>query len=160
MNCPFCQKTAQYYILQSNNFAAIYNISPILPGHSLIIPKRHVESLFDLSESELAEFMRMGRDMARLLAEVFETDAFDWAIQEKEAAGQSVAHLHMHVVPRKIGDMPDPGDWYQALEKSQQTDIDTYDKFRLSEQQLLELTLRLRNRVAGQAKRSPSGYSL
>lgn len=74
---------------------------------------------------------------------MFSTDAFDWAIQEKEAAGQSVAHLHMHVLPRKIGDLPDPGDWYQALEKSHQTDIDTFKRFKLSEQQLLELTARL-----------------
>ncbi|WP_161622710.1 HIT family protein [Cesiribacter andamanensis] len=144
MKCPFCSKTPPYFILESRQFAAIYNLSPILPGHSLIIPKWHVESLFALTDQQLAEFMQLGRDMARLLGEVFRTDAFDWAIQEKEAAGQSVPHLHMHVVPRRIGDLPQPGDWYQALEKSTSGDIDTYHRFRLSEAQLLELTARLR----------------
>jgi bis(5'-adenosyl)-triphosphatase len=144
MSCPFCTKTSNYFILQNPQFAAIYNISPILPGHSLIIPRRHVESLFELTEEELAEFMKMGREMARLLGWVFHTDAFDWAIQEKEAAGQSVPHLHMHVVPRSIGDLASPGAWYQALEKSQQTDdIDAFERFRLSEEQLLDITARL-----------------
>ena len=141
-------KNTAFYILESRRFATIYNLSPILPGHSLIIPKKHVESLFDLSEEELAEFIRMGRDMARLLGRVLGTDAFDWAIQEKEAAGQSVSHLHMHVVPRLLGDLPQPGDWYQALEKSQGTDIDTFRRFRLTEQQLLKLTERLRAAAA------------
>lgn len=145
--CPFCEKTKPDYFIERDQFAAIYNISPILPGHSLVIPRKHIESLFELSDEELSAFMLLGRDVAKLLMDVFNTDAFDWAIQEKEAAGQSVAHLHMHVVPRKIGDLPDPGDWYQKLERNDMTDIDTYDQFRLSEQQLMELTDRLRLRA-------------
>ncbi len=155
MNCPFCHKTAQDYILQSRYFATIYNISPILPGHSLVIPKRHIESLFDLSNAEVAEFMQLGRDMALLLGRVFSTNAFDWAIQEKEAAGQSVPHLHMHVVPRKIGDLTKPGAWYQALEKSQQTDIDTYERFRLNDDQLQELTSRLQQAAVNPGSGTP-----
>lgn len=146
--CPFCEKTKQDYFIERERFAAIYNISPILPGHSLIISKKHVESLFELSDEELAEFLLLGRDVAKLLMDVFNTDAFDWAIQEKEAAGQSVAHLHMHVVPRRIGDLPNPGDWYQKLERSSVTDIDTFEQFRLTEQQLKELTYRLRSRAS------------
>ncbi|MGN6248030.1 MAG: HIT family protein [Ginsengibacter sp.] len=142
-NCPFCKKTKADYFLESENFAAIYNISPIVPGHSLIIPKKHVESLFDLSKEELAEFMLLGRNTAKLINHFFHTDAFDWAIQEKEAAGQSVAHLHMHVVPRKMNDLPDPGAWYQALENSEDG-IDTFDRFRLSEEHMRELTNRLK----------------
>lgn len=145
--CPFCEKTKPDYFIERGQFAAIYNISPILPGHSLVIPKKHIESLFELSDEELSAFMLLGRDVAKLLMDVFNTDAFDWAIQEKEAAGQSVAHLHMHVVPRKIGDLPDPGEWYQKLERNGVTDIDTYDQFQLTEQQLRELTDRLRLRA-------------
>jgi len=142
--CPFCNKAEEFYFLESTHFAAIYNISPILPGHSMIIPKKHRESLFELSEDELSEFMMMGRNTAQFLAKVFDTDAFDWAIQEKEAAGQSVPHLHMHIVPRKIGDLKDPGAWYQALEKKNVKDVDTFDSFRLEESQLLKITQMLR----------------
>lgn len=142
--CPFCNKGTNDYFLQSRRFAAIYNISPILPGHTLIIPKEHKESLFELSDEEVAEFMILGRDVARLLTAVFETDAFNWAIQEREAAGQSVAHLHMHIVPRAMGDFVDPGAWYHELEKSASGDIDTFTRFRLSQVQLEELTMKMK----------------
>jgi bis(5'-adenosyl)-triphosphatase len=144
MTCPFCKKTRSDYFMETENFAAIYNIAPILPGHTLVIPKKHHESLFELSEQELSEFMILGRKVAGLLAHLFLTDAFDWAIQEKEAAGQSVAHLHMHVVPRKIGDLPHPGDWYTALEKSEQTGIDTEIRRKLSPAEMYSITRRLK----------------
>lgn len=140
LTCPFCQKGVEYYFLENESFAAIYNIAPILPGHSLIIPKRHVESLFELNDEELSNFMKLGRDVAFLLSKVLDTDAFDCAIQEKEAAGQSVAHLHMHVVPRKIGDLKHPGDWYQAIEKSEHIDD---QRKKLTPQALRDITERL-----------------
>ena len=120
MYCPFCDKGSSESFLSSENFLAIYNIAPVLPGHSLVVPKRHVESLFMLTDEEVAEFMLMGRNVAKLLTTALNTDAFDWAIQEKEVAGQTVPHLHMHIMPRKVGDLPNPGDWYQELEKSEQ----------------------------------------
>lgn len=144
--CVFCAKQPEDFFLDYEGMGAIYNISPILPGHSLVIPKRHVESIFDLTEVELCSFMKMGRDLARLLTHVFETDAFNWAIQEKEASGQSVKHLHMHVVPRKLGDLANPGDWYQKLEENDLSEIDTFERFQLSHEQLSDLTERLRNR--------------
>lgn len=143
--CPFCIKGKESYFLESENFAAIYNISPILPGHSLVIPKTHYESLFELSVAFLSEFMTLGRNTAQFLSMVFDSDSFDWAIQEKEAAGQSVSHLHMHVVPRKIGDLKEPGAWYQELEKANITDVDTFKRFRLHEDQLFEITRKLKH---------------
>ncbi len=142
-DCPFCQKNKQDYVLESLNFAVIYNISPILPGHCLIIPKSHCESLFELDEAGLAEFMILSRKLAELLMRVFDTKAFDWAIQEGEEAGQSQAHLHMHVVPRKIGDLSDPGAWYRAIQQ-RENDLDTFERFRLSEKELAEQTHLLR----------------
>lgn len=142
--CVFCDKTSKDFFLERPGMAAIYNISPILPGHSLVIPKRHVESLFDLTDFELSSFMRLGRDVAKLLCEVFDTDAFNWAVQEKEASGQSVKHLHMHIVPRRLGDLAKPGDWYQKLEENDISGIDTFERFQLSNEQLSELTERLR----------------
>lgn len=146
-SCPFCNKSSSDFFLESNEFAVIYNIAPILPGHSLVIPKWHTESLFDLSEQQLAEFMSLGRKTARLLSQVFDTDAFDLAIQEKEAAGQSVAHLHMHVVPRKLGDLVHPGDWYQEIEKKSSGEIDIHSRFRLTKQELAKITARLKQQM-------------
>jgi bis(5'-adenosyl)-triphosphatase len=142
--CVFCSKTEKDFYLETEDMAAIYNISPILPGHSLVIPKRHVESIFELTEPELISFMKLGREVAGLLTDMFSTNAFNMAIQEKEASGQSVPHLHMHVVPRTIGDLPMPGDWYQALERNRYSDIDTFERFSLTERQLEEVTCRLK----------------
>ena len=64
----------------------------IVPGHSLVIPKRHYESLFELNDEELTELIRLGRDVAKVLSEVLSTSALNWAIQEKTIAGQSVPH--------------------------------------------------------------------
>lgn len=147
LSCPFCAKTKNDYYLESENFAVLYNISPILPGHSLVIPKQHKESLFELTNEELAEFMLFGKNTALLLCKVFQTDAFNWAIQEREVAGQSVAHLHMHVVPRKLGDMVNPGDWYQRLEKIESGDIDTYARYRLSDEILNTLTQKMKQKA-------------
>ena len=143
MYCPFCDKGESESFLRSANFLAIYNIAPVLPGHSLVIPKRHIESLFELTEDEVAEFMILGRKVATLLKKAVDTDAFDWAIQEKEEAGQSVPHLHMHVVPRKIGDLPKPGDWYQELEKSEQH-IDSPNRKRLKPEEMMKIVQQLR----------------
>ena len=142
--CVFCSKTERDFYLETDDMAAIYNISPILPGHSLVIPKRHVESLFDLTEREMVSFISLGREVAGLLTEMFKTDAFNMAIQEKEASGQSIPHLHMHVVPRILGDLPRPGDWYQALQGNGTSDIDTFERFQLTEKQLEEVTSRLK----------------
>lgn len=132
--------------MSSENFVVIYNIAPVLPGHSLVIPKRHVESMFELTEEETGEFMQLGRQVARLLSIVFNTDAFDWAVQEKEAAGQSVPHLHMHVVPRKIGDLPNPGDWYQEIEKSA-THIDSANRRKLKPEEMVDIVQRLKKKA-------------
>lgn len=147
LSCPFCAKTKNDYYLESENFAVLYNISPILPGHSLVVPKQHKESLFELTNEELAEFMLLGKKTALLLCKVFQTDAFNWAIQEREVAGQSVAHLHMHVVPRKLGDMVNPGDWYQRLEKIESGDIDTYARYRLTDEILNTLTQKMKQKA-------------
>lgn len=122
--CPFCRsEISEITFAESEKFLAVYNISPILPGHSLVIPKKHIESLMDLDDFELCEFMRLGRDAAKILLKAFNTDAFNWTIQEKEAAGQTVTHLHMHIIPRNTNDLPEPGDWYPLLRKQENSGI-------------------------------------
>jgi bis(5'-adenosyl)-triphosphatase len=133
--------------METEHFAVIYNLSPILPGHCLIISKDHQQSMFEFSNRELSEMVILSRKLAKFLGEVFDTSAFNWAIQEREAAGQSVAHFHMHVVPRTIGDLEHPGAWYSALERSEELPIDSSDRFRLTRPQLTELTQRLKKRA-------------
>ena len=144
-SCPFCGTNIRETVFaESKNFCAIYNIAPILPGHSLIIPKRHLESLMDLSDSELCEMMIFGREVVRILLRAFDVAAFNWTIQEGEEAGQTVPHLHIHLIPREPNDLPRPGDWYPLLRKSQSETIDSESRPRLTPHEMKEIVARIR----------------
>src|ERR1035437_6055122 len=113
MKCPFCNPDINITAFsESQNFLAIYDIAPILPGHSLIIPKQHIQSIHDLSNDQLNEFLQFGREVTRKLSIFFKTEAFDWIIQENEEAGQSIPHLHLHIILRTKDDLSNAGDWY------------------------------------------------
>ena len=146
MSCPFCRlKSKDHAFATSPNFMAVYDISPMLPGHTLIIPFEHIESLHDLEEDNLAEFFQFARMVTKGLCEFLDTDAFDWSIQEKEEAGQSVSHLHLHIIPRTKNDLPNASDWYPLLmEHNRQTIIDSAQRPRFTETEFREITEKLR----------------
>ena len=137
-NCPFCEPNRRRAVfLENEAFAALYNGAPILPGHSLVIPQRHVTSVMELSDEALAGLFLFARRVARLLADVYHCDSFDWTVQDGESAGQTVAHLHVHIIPRQTGDLPHPGDWYPKL-------IDSDGRPRLSWEDFEKAVARLR----------------
>lgn len=130
--CPFCGiKRTRFQFAESLYSVALYNIAPILPGHSLVVPKRHVESLFSLTEAELADISIFGRRVTKALLEAFNADGFNWSIQERAEAGQTVSHLHLHVIPRRPYDLPHPGDWYPRLREAEEEAVDSADRRRL-----------------------------
>jgi bis(5'-adenosyl)-triphosphatase len=147
--CPFCAAPiAEVSFMESPRFRAIVNIAPILPGHSLVIPKRHVESLLELSDEEVAEMVNLSRRAIARLTRVHGADGFDWTIQESEAAGQSVLHLHLHLIPRRRGDLPSPGAWYSRL-------IEDRGRPRLNRDQMIDLA-RLLREAAGARNELPT----
>lgn len=116
--CPFCQPgIGESTFAETDGFFAICDIAPILPGHALVIPKRHVESIMDLTDEELARFAVFGRQVTAVVTAAFHATGCDWAVQDRPDAGQTVPHLHLHIIPRRSGDLPDPGEWYTELEK-------------------------------------------
>jgi bis(5'-adenosyl)-triphosphatase len=131
--CPFCDTgIAEYAYFKHRGFLAIINIAPVLPGHSLVIPEMHRTSLTSLDEEELCAFMEAARKATRILIKAFDTDAFDWSVQEKPEAGQSIEHLHLHIVPRIKDDLPRPGDWYPLVHENDEAIIDSADRKRLN----------------------------
>ena len=143
--CPFCSpgiKENTFY--ECSNFLAIYNVAPILPGHSLVIPKLHITSFMDLTEVELFEFISFSRKTIQILSLAFETTAFNWTIQEKEEAGQTIAHMHIHIIPRLPRDLPNPGDWYTKLKHNIESVIDSDLRPKLTSSELKSIILRLR----------------
>ncbi len=145
MTCPFCNPMVEGAIFaHSEKFLAIYNIAPILPGHSLVIPKRHLQSIMELNDSELSEMIIFTKKVTDLLLTAFSAEAFNWSLQEKEFAGQSVAHLHLHIVPRYKDDLPKPGDWYPKLKTNHEKILDSETRQKLSYDEMEQIINRLR----------------
>ena len=88
--------------------AAVLDGFPISEGHSLVIPKPHVELLFDLRDDELAQVWSLVAKVRQLLQKKYQPDGFTIGVNEGHAAGQTIGHAHIHVIPRRAGDVPDP----------------------------------------------------
>lgn len=144
-HCPFCAASLQDTAFYADEvYLAVYNIAPVLPGHSLVLPRAHVESVLDLDDPDLGRFMLFARRVTRLVGRAFAADGFDWTIQDGCSAGQSVPHLHLHVIPRHLGDMPDPGDWYPALVANEGAPLDGVARPRLTPAEYAEVSEQLR----------------
>ena len=111
MHCPFCQIPPERIIAQNEHAFAIRDAFPVSPGHTLIIPQRHVGSFFDTTpEEKLALLALVDLVGARHAVPLHGTqpDAFNIGINDGPAAGQTVPHLHIHLIPRYKNDVPDP----------------------------------------------------
>ena len=108
-NCPFCKVESEREIIASSLLSvAFYDGFPVSPGHALIIPKRHVYSFFDLSKEERQDLLNLADSVKRILEERYHPDGYNIGINVGEAAGQSIFHVHMHLIPRYQGDVPSP----------------------------------------------------
>ena len=102
---PFIDKEK----IHENKFAfAIYDGFPVSKGHSLVIPKRIVSSVFDLNDDEYNHIFILLRDVKKILLEKFKPDGFNIGINNWTDAGQTIEHAHIHIIPRYNGDLKDP----------------------------------------------------
>lgn len=106
--CPFCALPLER-IIDSNDLAMVIRDGyPVSPGHTLVIPKRHIGSWFEITlEEQSAILDLLGRAKA-VLEEEFKPDGHNIGINDGPTAGQTVPHLHMHLIPRYNGDLEDP----------------------------------------------------
>jgi diadenosine tetraphosphate (Ap4A) HIT family hydrolase len=107
-DCPFCRLPDER-VLESNAHArAIADAFPVSPGHTLIIPRRHAASLFDLTgEEALAVHELLGR-MKTHFDRTNNPAGYNIGVNIGRAAGQTVMHVHVHLIPRYPGDVNDP----------------------------------------------------
>jgi bis(5'-adenosyl)-triphosphatase len=147
--CAFCKADIEAAAFaEQGDFRAIYNRSPILPGHSLIVPIWHVPSLLDLTDAELAQMVEFSRLVVKNLLRIFKAEGFNWTIQEGAVAGQTVPHLHLHLIPRKDRDLPTPGEWYPRLLKSEVWIIDSDERPRYSGEEVRRIAEHIRTEWA------------
>ncbi|MBN1116204.1 MAG: HIT family protein [Bacteroidales bacterium] len=143
--CPFCNPAVlKSTFAESENFRAVYNLAPVLPGHILIVPKKHLSKFLEIDEALIAEMVSFSRKIIKVIAKAFKTDSFDWTIQDGKPAGQTVEHMHMHIIPRHENDLPDPGDWYPMLKKKTEAFIDSTNRNKLSEEEIVNICQNLK----------------
>jgi diadenosine tetraphosphate (Ap4A) HIT family hydrolase len=108
MACPFCTLPAERIVTSDEYALVIRDAFPISPGHTLIVPKRHVRSFFEIERRERESMLGLLEAAKEKLDREFQPDGFNVGINDGTAAGQTVLHLHIHLIPRYAGDRPDP----------------------------------------------------
>jgi len=140
--CPFCDGAIiRATFAETGHLRALYNLAPMLPGHCLIVPVRHVARLCDLTRVENDEMLPFAARIARLLMAVYGCTGYDLSLQEGVSAGQTLEHLHLHLIPRREGDLTS-GNWHATL-------IDSAARRRLTPEEMAEEVSRLRQALAG-----------
>ena len=107
MTCPFCTLPPERIVQENEHALWIYDGFPVSPAHSLIIPKRHVGSFVDVSTEERMSMLAL-LDLAKAAVDdQYHPDAYNIGINDGAAAGQTVPHLHLHLIPRSSADVAD-----------------------------------------------------
>jgi diadenosine tetraphosphate (Ap4A) HIT family hydrolase len=106
--CPFCSLDPARIVAQDALVMSIRDTTPVSPGHTLILPKRHVASLFETTDGEQRALLRGLREAKLQLDRELKPDGYNVGINDGQAAGQTIAHLHIHLIPRYRGDRADP----------------------------------------------------
>ncbi len=106
MSCPYCTlPEIQKRKIAENEFAfAFLGNMPIVPGHTLVVPKRHVAKYEKLTQEEMRAIEDLRVKMLGALSKTFGSVGFNFAWNDEKIAGQSVPHFHLHILPRKEGD--------------------------------------------------------
>lgn len=108
VDCPFCSPPETRIVHGHALAVVVRDAYPVAPGHTLVIPRRHAGSFFELHPSEQAAMLSL-LDQARAdLEREFVPDGYTIGINDGAAAGQTVPHVHLHLIPRHRGDVDDP----------------------------------------------------
>ncbi len=106
--CPFCALDAEHYLDQNDEGFVIRDLFPVNPGHTLIIPKRHVGSFFALTRQEVDGLWQLMQRAKVQLDSEFAPIDYNIGINDGPNAGQTVPHVHIHLMPRFLNDTADP----------------------------------------------------
>jgi diadenosine tetraphosphate (Ap4A) HIT family hydrolase len=106
--CPFCRLQAERIVTSDEFTLVIRDRFPVAMGHTLLIPRRHVGSFFKTTEAERLSLLHLLEVTRAALDTDFKPAGYNIGINDGAAAGQTVPHLHVHLIPRYAGDQPDP----------------------------------------------------
>eukprot|EP00761_Pharyngomonas_kirbyi_P013590 gb/GECH01013619.1/.p1 GENE.gb/GECH01013619.1/~~gb/GECH01013619.1/.p1 ORF type:complete len:216 (+),score=57.16 gb/GECH01013619.1/:1-648(+) len=123
--CPFCDPRGSTTgrIADSwpgHRFYALFNLRPVFPGHSMVIPRMHVERYEDVAAEHAEELHTFLQTTIAAVKKTYEVDSYNLLIQEGKASGQSMRHLHIHILPRKPNDVGDR-EWHDHFKEQEHT---------------------------------------
>ena len=108
MSCIFCEYDKEEYIVENDLCFAIFDKFPVNEGHALIIPKRHFQNYFDATKEEIAAMYDLSQEVKKLIDKKYSPDGYNVGANVNHEGGQTIMHLHMHIIPRYKGDIEDP----------------------------------------------------
>ncbi|MCW1302009.1 MAG: HIT domain-containing protein [Candidatus Parvarchaeota archaeon] len=123
MECVFCDertiKAEEFY--SDRYYRAIYNLRPFLPGHSLVLPKRHIEDLTEMNDAERRDLVSFLNRAIFIALKYAGTEDYDLILQQGENAGRSISHLHFHILPRRADDSVNKGksEWLSEFNRNE-----------------------------------------
>lgn len=107
-DCIFCKiasgKIPSKTLYEDDLFRVILDLGPATKGHALILPKDHAANLYELPDETAAAAMKLAKKMALIMREKLHFDGLNLVQNNGEAAGQTVSHFHLHLIPRYKGD--------------------------------------------------------
>lgn len=106
--CPFCFIDGARIWIETELALAIPDAYPVAEGHTLVVPRKHVSTIYELTVPEQRAIWELVGDVRSRLLAGLKPDGFNIGFNDGLAAGQTVAHAHVHVIPRREGDVPDP----------------------------------------------------
>lgn len=106
MDCELCRPANT--VAQNGLGYARLDSNPLAPGHVIVVPRRHVADFFDLTADEQAAVLALLNEARRIVQTKHQPDGYNVGVNVGRAAGQNRMHVHMHLIPRYAGDVPDP----------------------------------------------------
>ena len=106
--CPFCSLEATRKWIENLQAIAFADACPVTDGHTLVIPRRHVSSIYELTGEEQSAVWDLVGEVRQRLLSGLKPDGFNIGVNDGIDAGQTIEHAHVHVIPRRKGDVPDP----------------------------------------------------
>lgn len=111
IECLFCDidnPDKNHVIAQNDLVYARWDNFPVADGHAEIVPKRHMESFFELNDDEVTALFGLAKIVREIILDKYQPAAFNIGVNDGEAAGRTVHHLHLHLIPRYTGDVANP----------------------------------------------------
>jgi diadenosine tetraphosphate (Ap4A) HIT family hydrolase len=106
--CPFCPPSPDQILLERPLVVFTRDTHPLTQGHALVMPRRHVASFFDTTADERRQMFELLDEAKAMLDRAHRPDGYTIGINDGPAAGQTVMHVHLHVIPRYLEDVADP----------------------------------------------------